>query len=57
MVFDLYSGPGIETGFKSIGITIRLQPKDKTFLDEDIDSVVKKIVDNVHRHTGGVLRT
>ncbi len=57
MVFDLYSGPGIETGFKSIGITIRLQPKDKTFLDEDIDSVVKKIVDNVHRHTGGILRT
>ena len=55
-VFDLYEGTGIEPGKKSIAIAVTLQPRDKTMTDEEIDAVGKKIVAEVGKRTGGVLR-
>jgi phenylalanyl-tRNA synthetase beta chain len=55
-VFDVYEGKGIEGGKKSIAIAVTLQPRDKTMTDEEIDATVKKIVAEVSRRTGGVLR-
>ncbi len=55
-VFDLYAGAGIEEGKKSLALTVRLEPPDRTLTDPEIDAVAKKIVANVGKLTGGVLR-
>ena len=55
-VFDLYEGQGIDPGRKSIAIAVTLQPRDKTMTDEEIEAVAQKIVAEVTKRTGGVLR-
>ncbi len=56
-VFDVYEGKNIETGKKSIAIAVTLQPRDKTMTDEEIDAVGKKIVAEIGKRAGGVLRS
>lgn len=56
-VFDLYEGKGVPEGKKSLAITIRLQPKDKTLTDAEIDAVAVKIVAAVSKATGATLRS
>jgi phenylalanyl-tRNA synthetase beta chain len=55
-VFDVYEGPGIDAGKKSIAIAVTLQPRDKTMTDQEIDAIAAKIVAEVGKRTGGVLR-
>jgi phenylalanyl-tRNA synthetase beta chain len=55
-VFDVYEGQNIEAGKKSIAIAVMMQPREKTMTDEEIDAVGKKIVAEVSKRTGGVLR-
>jgi phenylalanyl-tRNA synthetase beta chain len=59
-VFDQFAGDKAEAqmgpGKKSLAITVRLQPTDKTLTDEDIAAVSAKIVEKVAKATGGVLR-
>jgi phenylalanyl-tRNA synthetase beta chain len=55
-VFDVYEGKGIEPGKKSIAIAVTLQPRDKTMTDEEIEALAGKIVGEVGKKTGGVLR-
>ncbi len=54
-VFDQFTG--LEDGRKSIAITARLQPRDKTLTDAEIEAVSARIVEKVGKATGGVLRT
>jgi phenylalanyl-tRNA synthetase beta chain len=55
-VFDLYEGKGIEDGKKSLAIAVTIQPREKTMTDQEIDAVAAKIVAEVTKKTGGVLR-
>jgi phenylalanyl-tRNA synthetase beta chain len=55
-VFDVYEGANIEAGKKSIAIAVTLQPREKTMTDEEIETTGKKIVAEVSKRTGGVLR-
>ena len=55
-VFDVYAGPGIEADKKSLAITVRLEAQDRTLTDPEIDAAAAKIVANVAKITGGVLR-
>ncbi|WP_322514690.1 phenylalanine--tRNA ligase subunit beta [Rhodopseudomonas palustris] len=55
-VFDVYEGKGIDPDKKSIAIAVTLQPRDKTMTDQEIDAVGEKIVAEVTKKTGGVLR-
>jgi len=55
-VFDVYEGKGIDDGRKSIAIAVTMQPREKTMTDEEIDAVAAKIVAEVTKKTGGVLR-
>jgi phenylalanyl-tRNA synthetase beta chain len=55
-VFDVYDGPGIEPGKKSIAIAVTLQPRDKTMTDAEIEALAAKIVAEIGKRTGGVLR-
>ena len=55
-VFDVYEGKGIEDGKKSIAIAVTIQPREKTLTDQEIEAVAAKIVAEVTKKTGGVLR-
>ena len=56
-VFDLFEGPSIGEGKKSIAIEVSIQPVEKTLTDEDFEALAGRIVENVKKQTGGVLRT
>jgi phenylalanyl-tRNA synthetase beta chain len=56
IVFDVYEGQGIEPGKKSVAIAVTIQPRDKTMTDQEIDALGAKIVAEVGRRQGGVLR-
>ena len=55
-VFDVYEGKGIDPDKKSVAIAVTVQPRDKTMTDEEIDALGQKIVAEVQKRTGGVLR-
>ena len=55
-LFDVYEGPNVGEGKKSIAITVTLQSKDATLTDEQIETAAKKIVAAVEKATGAQLR-
>jgi len=55
-VFDVYEGKGIEPGKKSIAIAVTIQPREKTMTDAEIEAIAGKIVSEIGKRTGGVLR-
>ncbi len=59
-VFDVFDGPkaaqALGEGRKSIALSVRLQPKDRTLTDEEIDAVAAKVVKAVEKATGAALR-
>ena len=55
-VFDEFIGGSLGEGRKSIAITVRMQPRDATLKDKDIEAVGAKVVEKVSKATGGVLR-
>ncbi len=55
-VFDLFEGPSLGEGRKSLAIAVTLQPTEKTLTDAEIEAVGQKIVAAVGKATGGTLR-
>ncbi len=55
-VFDEFIGGSLGEGKKSLAITVRLQPKEATLKEKDIEAVADKIIAKVSKATGGVLR-
>ena len=54
-LFDVFTGPGVEEGSKSLAIEVTLQPGDKSFTQEELDGISAAIVKAVQK-LGGVLR-
>ncbi len=55
-VFDLFEGASVGEGRKSLAITVRLEPKEQTLTDKDIEAVGQKIIAAVAKATGATLR-
>jgi len=59
-VFDSFDGAKAEAqlgaGMKSVALSVRLQPKDRTLTEEAIAEVSARIVDKVAKATGASLR-
>jgi phenylalanyl-tRNA synthetase beta chain len=55
-VFDEFIGGSLGEGRKSIAFSVRMQPRDKTLTDEEIEAVAAKIVAKVEKASGGRLR-
>ncbi|MCC7016296.1 MAG: phenylalanine--tRNA ligase subunit beta [Rhodospirillales bacterium] len=55
-VFDVFAGKGLPAGKKSVAIAVTLQPSTRTLTDAEIEAVAGKIVAEVGRATGAVLR-
>lgn len=47
-LFDVYQGKGVEDGFKSLAVTVKLQATDRTLKDDEIEAVAKKLLDAAH---------
>ncbi len=56
-IFDVYEGKGVPEGHKSVAISVRLQPKEKTLTEAEIEAIAAAIVAGVTKATGGSLRT
>ncbi|MGB4057087.1 MAG: phenylalanine--tRNA ligase subunit beta [Alphaproteobacteria bacterium] len=57
MIFDIYTGKGVEPGKKSVALAVTVQPRDKSLTVEELDSLSQKIIGAVIAKTGGVLRS
>ncbi|NBE07051.1 phenylalanine--tRNA ligase subunit beta [Paragemmobacter ruber] len=59
-LFDQFTGEKAEAqmgaGKKSIALTVRLQPTDKTLTEAEIEAVSAKVIEKVTKATGGTLR-
>jgi phenylalanyl-tRNA synthetase beta chain len=55
-VFDVFEGASLGESKKSVAIEVAIQPQERTLTDEDIEALSKRIVENVAKQTGGVLR-
>jgi phenylalanyl-tRNA synthetase beta chain len=55
-LFDVYQGKGIDDDKKSVAIAVTMQPREKTLTDQDIEAAAAKLVAEVTKKTGGVLR-
>jgi phenylalanyl-tRNA synthetase beta chain len=55
-LFDVYTGPGLPAGMKSLAITIVLQPEEETLTDAALDGFSKRLIAAVEKATGGSLR-
>ena len=55
-VFDVYQGKELPEGSKSIAINVTLQPRDRTLTDPEIEAAVARIVVEVTKRTGAILR-
>jgi phenylalanyl-tRNA synthetase beta chain len=55
-VFDVYRGPGVLEGQKSVAIAVTLQPRERTLTDAEIEAAVAKVVAEVGKKTGATLR-
>jgi len=56
-VFDVYEGKTLGEGKKSIAIAVRVQPRDKTLTEAEIEALAGKIVAAVTKATGASLRS
>ncbi|MCC0039033.1 MAG: phenylalanine--tRNA ligase subunit beta [Brucellaceae bacterium] len=55
-VFDIFEGASLGEGKKSLAIEVAIQPVERTLTDEDFEALAARIVENVGKQTGGVLR-
>jgi phenylalanyl-tRNA synthetase beta chain len=56
-IFDVYQGPGVPEGKKSLGIRVRLEPQTQTFTEEEIKTLSDRIIETLQKTTGGLLRS
>jgi phenylalanyl-tRNA synthetase beta chain len=43
-IFDVYQGPGVPEGGKSVALEVLIQPRDKTLTDAEIEALSAKVV-------------
>ncbi|MEI4232664.1 phenylalanine--tRNA ligase subunit beta [Roseovarius sp. D22-M7] len=55
-VFDEFSGGSLGEGKKSLAIAVRMQPRERTLTEAEIEAISTKVVDKVQKATGGTLR-
>lgn len=56
-IFDIYNGPNLPEGKKSIALRTSLQSDEKTLLDEEIETISNKIIKIVKDKFAGELRS
>ena len=55
-VFDVYAGPGVAQGEKSVAVEVVIQPREQTLTDADIEALSARIVAAATKAVGARLR-
>jgi phenylalanyl-tRNA synthetase beta chain len=55
-IFDVYEGPPIEPGQRSIGLRFRYQSPERTLTEDEVNQVHQRLVDTVCQGTGAQVR-
>ena len=55
-IFDIYRGPGIDSGRKSVALGLILQDSSRTLTDEDADEAMQRVADRLARGLGATIR-
>ena len=55
-LFDIYRGPGIPLGKKSVAFSLVLRADDRSLTGEEADADVKSILEALKEKCGAVLR-
>lgn len=55
-LFDVYEGAQIEVGYKSVAFKLTFRAEDRTLTDEDIQKVMKKVLNGLEMNCGAKLR-
>ena len=55
-IFDVYRGPGIEAGLKSVALGLILQETSRTLTDDDADAAKSAAVRKLQQEFAAVLR-
>lgn len=56
LIFDIYRGPGIEAGRKSVALGLILQESSRTLTDHDADTVTRSAIHRLQQNFAAVLR-
>jgi phenylalanyl-tRNA synthetase beta chain len=57
MVFDVFTGSPVESGKKSVAVSLQLRAQDKTLTEEEINKVQDKTIKKLRLALGADLRT
>jgi phenylalanyl-tRNA synthetase beta chain len=57
ILFDIYRGQGVPKGKKSLAFRVVMQDTEHTYTDDEVDSVIAKIVDALQGGYGAELRS
>ena len=55
-LFDVYEGAQIEVGYKSVAFKLTFRAEDRNLTDEDIQKVMKKVLNGLEMNCGAKLR-
>lgn len=55
-IFDVYRGKGVETGYKSVALSLQLQDDLQTLTDLEIDAIFSRILDTLKINISAKLR-
>lgn len=55
-IFDVYEGVNLPENKKSVAITVTFQPKEKSYTDAELETLMNKVISEVGKKTGSELR-
>ncbi len=55
-VFDLYEGPGVAEGHRSLALRFRFQAPDRTLTDEEVEKSLQKVLERFREEKGVEVR-
>jgi phenylalanyl-tRNA synthetase beta chain len=55
-LFDVYQGPGIEAGQKSLALGLTWQHPERTLTDDEVNQWVEEVVKDLSQNAGASLR-
>jgi phenylalanyl-tRNA synthetase beta chain len=56
LLFDVYEGKGIDLNSKSLALGLTFQHPERTFSDEDVNSVIDAVIQTLEQRFGAILR-
>ncbi len=56
-LFDVYSGDGVEQGYKSIAVAFHLQHSERTLMDDEVSDLIQTITEKLENQIGATIRS